>query len=649
MGKKNRIKFRDSRSHEATLKENVTTRLAKNIRILNKAPMELFLFLGVFSIPMAFWNNFYTDWTNHIWLISHFRTELLGGNLLPDFIHVEGAKFESMPFYYGTFFYPLAAIISVPLGANLTIKIAIVALVALLFLKTYNLFISTGNTHKYSAGIAILFSTSIYSATNLYNRSALTEFFSNIFISIGLIYVFTSFAHANRVNTFKSNIALGLFFITLGLGTHPIITFTSAIFIFPAVAFFIAARWNTLEKAAKKNLLIGSGSVFLLLAPIYALIIKYRQDFPIGNGNALETFPNSIDSLWARIGIFYIDSRAFEQPIHEIGTPFLNAPLGLPIVFMFVFLTAAFLKQKNKKLLEQSSIVLIYLSTLVLLACLIGLPMLSTENQGPLADLSKFLAPIQFLYRLSGTLHLLMMVGIVIVSLSGNSENRKSDSMVGLTTLGARALSAIALLLLSFHICLTFFEYSKINGFGDTIGAKTHRSMVSNSSQFPQTFYGMRQFNMESGLSEIVIGNKETTTIQVKPDGKTFFRCDSDQCTLKTDVYPTKLISVGLDGIFPKQQSLLERNVSFNSSPGTHYISVRIQENLIYAIRMAFYCLVFWLLFIIFREIVVRLNSQRALGLSRTRRLDPIGGGRNSSKKQDAAKIFPAKPGSPRG
>jgi hypothetical protein len=102
------------------------------------------------SLPMFVRQSFYVDWTNHIWAIQHFRDLILTGQQVPDFINVKDAKFEPLSLFYGTFFYPFFAILSIPFGADITVKLAALGLVAIIFQETFKLLTFLGRSQRYS-------------------------------------------------------------------------------------------------------------------------------------------------------------------------------------------------------------------------------------------------------------------------------------------------------------------------------------------------------------------------------------------------------------------------------------------------------------------------------------------------------------------
>ena len=62
----------------------------------------------------------------------------------------------------------------------------------------------------------------------------------------------------------------------------------------------------------------------------------YQKILKITNSK-LHYFPQSIDSLRAKIGFFYLDQRVLDGGIFGTPTPFLDAPLPLILMTIVAF------------------------------------------------------------------------------------------------------------------------------------------------------------------------------------------------------------------------------------------------------------------------------------------------------------------------
>lgn len=548
------------------------------------------------SLPMFVRQSFYVDWTNHIWAIQHFRDLILTGQQVPDFINVKDAKFEPLSLFYGTFFYPFFAILSIPFGADITVKLAALGLVAIIFRETFKLLTFLGRSQRYSIFGSILFVAHVYALTNLYNRSALTEFFALQFLTASLVILLSTLVFYTHQKNSLFRISVGFVFLVVALGTHPIVAFTSAIFVLPTFTFFLLTRWKKLAKNAKRVFLVWSTLSLAILAPLYALIIKYRTEFPIGNDLYLTVFPQSIDSLMARLGIVYIDSRVLGANLEEVSTPFLNAPLGLPLIGYLVFVIARNIRSQGLKNHFSTYIVTIF-SVSALVACLLIIPFQTPETPGLWLEISRALAPIQFLYRLSGTLHVLIIVVIVIVEIQHSETRGERQETFQRPTRSLAVTALAALFAFSLHIGLTAFEFSGVAAkSANTSNVREsilsddsfYSEAIRNTGYFPDTFYGMRAYNMEKDLVTLDPVNTNVLYVEVDPYQPTTFSCGQDSCLVRTDVYPTKLIRIKVNGEIRDQQELVDRNIGFFSSQGSHTVEVVVVENLVLWIKITF-------------------------------------------------------------
>ena len=134
-------------------------------------------------------STFYVDWNNHLWLIEYFGASIKH-LCIPDMVNTKQLIGIPNTLFYGQKFYALAGMFSAFLGSAVTVRIMVLMVFLLQFFQVYRAAMKAGAARNISIGIAVMMTWAIYPLTNLYNRSALTEFFAVAFLTCCLGFFF---------------------------------------------------------------------------------------------------------------------------------------------------------------------------------------------------------------------------------------------------------------------------------------------------------------------------------------------------------------------------------------------------------------------------------------------------------------------------
>ena len=139
----------------------------------------LAIFLVVFLL-LDVSSKFYVDWFNHVWTIGY-NSLYIKSNFYPPFtINVFQNIFSPWQIFYGFLFYPVTGLVGTIFGPNLALRLIVIFLFSFQYFFVYKLIYLISNNRVFANLISILITWSIYPLTNLYNRSAITEFTATI-------------------------------------------------------------------------------------------------------------------------------------------------------------------------------------------------------------------------------------------------------------------------------------------------------------------------------------------------------------------------------------------------------------------------------------------------------------------------------------
>lgn len=362
-------------------------------------------------VPMALLldvsDKFYVDWYSHFFSIGYFGEYIRQHFSLPVLMNTDIVVGAPNAVFYATLFYPIAGIVSAFLGANLGVRLILIAVFAL---QTWQVYV-TARTFSQSRWLAysvtIGVDASIYTLTNLYNRSDLTEF-------VGLALIAASIAAWLRLPSLDgpgrwlTATQVGLY-LGIAVTTSPIIILLgSALMAFVVVLTLLLCPNRRATCGAALLIAVISG---IMLAPWIYAYLRYQPIQSAGSVFSVggPSYTPGIDEFGIRFLPFPFDA----QP----STPHLDGQfnVALEVVILFLFVEAWRLRKVGAYLF----------GAIVCLGAGLTVGLYSAPPTPAMA--LHVLSAIQDTYRLVGYVDLLLLVTVLLLLLNLGTAARGSD------------------------------------------------------------------------------------------------------------------------------------------------------------------------------------------------------------------------------
>ncbi len=351
------------------------------------------------SMLLPLHGAYYSDWYNHLWLISYNAQHLKAHGSIPITFNAHPDLGMPFPLFYGFLFFPALGAVSTMLGPDLTIRLFVVALLAGQYLLTRSTVKRLGAGSSFATVFAWIALWAIYPLTNLYNRNALPEFFAVGLLTCAVLSWFQVLLATASRERLISALRFG-FFVCLAMGTHPITGLCSIPFLTVLVGASLAQTpkpKEVLSCLAPPILL-----TFTVLSAWLFIVTKFNADTVISAVGMVWVYFPTIDTFAARL--LPIDSRIGTLPLSQISTPYLEATLNVPL---FIFVSGLFYQLAKVVSREQKSRILIPLFLVAIEIFLFYL--FASIDKNVTALLPSVFAVVQFGYRLVSYLDLTML------------------------------------------------------------------------------------------------------------------------------------------------------------------------------------------------------------------------------------------------
>ena len=340
----------------------------------------------------------------------------------------------------------------------------------------------------------------------------------------------------------------------------------------------------------------------IILLPWFFSVLQYKNEFRISTtdhfAGKIYYFPDTIDSLLAKFGFFYIDKRVNEDGLFSTPTPFLNAPLPLISIALSFFFFYCALTSEKLKLLKYLCPALFIIMILIIGiippdAGQVGLWTGTAYVSGDFSLIHRILSPIQFAYRLSGTISLCFVV-MTIFSVHLFANTNPSDNFVNKLNKYIYYACFFAVLSNAQKVGEIHFEYFRgpellletspvipddyIDAHVLLIETGEYQSIVKDTSRYPFTFYGSRAYTMPKFYlprPEKADQNLQTIPVIVRDYAQDIHvTCERD-CILQTNIVPTTLHRILIDGREPERAFLAKtENLDFELPAGAHVLRI---------------------------------------------------------------------------
>ena len=301
-------------------------------------------------------SSFYFDWYNSLWITGYFGEFIKGHLAAPSAIHSASAVGNPLPVFYGYLLYPLIGVLSALLGAAIALRAAVAFVIGLQFLSIYIACRKTLVHRGVSFAVSSSVIWSVYSLTNLYNRSAIPEF-----IACGLLFSGVAFAiaGASAGPQRQQRFFYWLAFVCalFCLGSHPP-TMVVAAPEFTLLAGLLAAGSLKRPKkpawASASEAVAGLAAAAAVLGPWFLATIRMRRQLATATSfsSPMVFLAERSDSLLGRLSPFSYDRLSIEKGAN-VQTPYLEAPIDSALLILLCF--NLFLLARSRRLPDQAS------------------------------------------------------------------------------------------------------------------------------------------------------------------------------------------------------------------------------------------------------------------------------------------------------
>jgi hypothetical protein len=464
-------------------------------------------------------STFYVDWFNHLWTIEYFGEYFRQHGALSPILVTKDLVGIVMPIFYGGKFYLAVGLISRLTGSAIAFRIVALLTMLIQFWYVKRAVRSAGGGRFLSLTVATIVCWAIYPLTNLYNRSALTEFVAVGFLTAAVASFFVLVIRlSDRRESYYDAVSFGLMYSAAAV-THPLTALFGCTFLIPmGFVAFVSLRRMWLLGVGVFNLIMTA----VVLGPWLYVLHRFGRFLTLTDPMTTKMsfrkvafFPNSIDSFWSRISPVPIDFRSTIKGV-DVSTPYLEAQIMFPLLLVAAVLVWLWLRpfgglrRPSQPLLL--TILFLSVSLFFLLFALSVDPDISAWFIG-------FFDILQFPYRLTSYINLTLMT--CVFCLTGLAGPERCGE--GRVEPGVKNLILVASLTISFSALVTKLIDANAIRFDDPIANIRKRNAELglrsqpdlNKSWYPgmpspapclinlpTTFYGYSAYSVTSGFSK---------------------------------------------------------------------------------------------------------------------------------------------------
>lgn len=452
------------------------------------------------SIPLLDLRNiFAVDWNNHLWLIEYFG-ESIKHLKVPDVLNTQQLVGIPTTLFYAQKFYVIMGLFSAFLGSAIVVRVMVFLVFLLQFYQVYRAASKTGSHRHTSICIAIIVTWAIYPLTNLYNRSALTEFFAVAFLTCSLAsFLCVILNPKDRVSRYDI-VAMGLYFV-IAATTHPLTALFGGLFmgILGIITLFFCEKSRRLWFMAYFT--ITAILSILILSPWAYFLHLFKDKIYLGSPIDSEAcflgggfFPNSIDNVLSRLSLVPIDFRSIKKGL-DVSTPYLDAQIMMPLlIIMGVFFYIGRRDKVKKAQLNMFERAIILASALILFIAL-------AESFFPniLMWWVSFFDILQFPYRLTSYINLSILAILIVFAGRKSMANVNNQQIINLCLAFCIGISFSSLVLKLDHAAAIKQKSTKINeAYWSPLPFRSTRHL----NELPWTFYAAEPYSVTDGFAK---------------------------------------------------------------------------------------------------------------------------------------------------
>lgn len=296
---------------------------------------------------MLLWGgyDFYGDWFNHIWEIGYTAAYLRSHWTFPGVFNTYNLVGIAFPVFYGYGFFPLLGTVASLAGVYTTICVCAYGLYMVQHAALVRLLLRLDLPRWFASMAGLTVTLAIYPLTNIYNRSALPEFFAVVALSAGVIALLNSFMAPTAWQKLCWYDGALLLFALMAV-THPLTLLNGCI-----IMAVLCPLWWWL--APGKGMLPAMAGIPLALAPLLApfayAYLAASGKLDVTTRGFFNLYSDDIDWIVTRLSPWLFDRRVWltKGPLESISTPYLDAPVNFFIGAMaLLFITTLSRQQK---------------------------------------------------------------------------------------------------------------------------------------------------------------------------------------------------------------------------------------------------------------------------------------------------------------
>ena len=372
-------------------------------------PLSLLIDINAFFHPAI-------DWNIQLWLIGYFGEHFRHYFGMPTVLTAAPSVGMAIPLFYGYLLYPVLGFFSVFIGANLALRLGCFLMVALQF---YALLCAGRAVFRhrglaYAAAVTVIWST--YALTNLYNRSAIPEYFATGFLMAAIGFTVATAAEASGGSHRFYGWMAGVSAV-LAMGMHPPTAIVSGVF-FAALGVIIAGVWAYHHhRVSWFGIALGFGGAamgLLILSPWFYITQRIGPRLLIwGDPFTMIFYPDRCDSWLGRLSPFPYDWRSVLRGTVDVSTPYLEAPIAFGLLILVGWFLAIWMRSSRPAVPATNDLWTGSARFVVPLALGWFGFLLALSLYQPLAAHFLFLGPcLQFAYRLVSHINAALLVAV---------------------------------------------------------------------------------------------------------------------------------------------------------------------------------------------------------------------------------------------
>jgi hypothetical protein len=600
------------------------------------------------AFPLFFSPVFHYDWINHLWFANYVAHHWVASGVLPMFVNVPSGIGNPILVFYGSGLYATVAPLVLLFGPDWGMRVAVLAAFLIPNLALARFASRCFESRSVAGAVTVVLSTSLYQLTNIYTRSATTEFFAYQFLLFALVLLMDGLLDTEgRARSTKW--ILGLASASIGALSHPPTVYLAVIFLgIPALIFVVLQRRALVPHVRRP---VGAFAVlFVVGLPVTVwawFAASYSSAVAIQRDSSFYFFARSIDHWLARLLPWPMDFRVEIQGFNFVSTPFLSAPVSLGALVLLTILLVGKTDWLGRRpgLDRWGPIVFIVaIAAAAALSLVASLPWgvlePSTLDETGMAGMvsatasswrGRVLGRVQFAYRLVNLTNLALIFGSLAVMVLNAQRRWTSPPGDLFRRERSRVVLIVATTLCTLTACMKVMEVARefwllprfmiqaspppantppktpslttgILEWVSPVSVRQLRAMAEDASRPPSIQYGLHGYSIPSIFSEYR-GDRQrgVNYLQFEPRGANGavarITC-AHHCALITNLIPSPFFSLSVDDTVVPLTDLRTRNgfVVVFGEAGDHRLEVYLGTwaTRVLAHSIAVVVLVFW-------------------------------------------------------